>query len=78
MDKKVKTLYMIGIALVAVTVLLFIILSISESKPSSHYTAKPGECTYCDGVGWYMGADSNGKMTVRKTCPHCHGTGLAN
>lgn len=43
----------------------------------SSYSAKPGECVWCDGVGWYMGADANGKMTVRKTCPHCHGTGLA-
>lgn len=79
MNKKMEKMIIAFLVVVGIAIVAIIIADTSSNSSSnSHYSAKPGECIYCDGVGWYMGADRDGKMTIRKTCPHCHGTGLAN
>ena len=56
--------------LVAILLLVFILTGCG----SSYYTAKPGECMWCDGVGYAMYKDASGNY-VRKTCSHCGGSG---
>ena len=41
---------------------------------SRHYSARAGECIWCDGVGYSTYKDATGNY-VRKICSHCGGSG---
>ena len=68
----------LAIKMISLILLLVLATSILSSCSSGNYSsAKPGQCMWCDGYGYYSYYDANNQLRS-KTCSHCHGTGRSN